>query len=95
MQGMPQLISQPHHPHQYQQPHPQTQQQQPGLIGVPQHVMPNNGVVWTGVSNGEVLWSLPQQGNPDSPSNSDGGSIMNARMATDFIENIDWVSHLP
>ncbi|KAK4465485.1 fungal-specific transcription factor domain-containing protein [Cladorrhinum samala] len=38
-------------------------------------VMPN--MVFAGVSNGEVLWSLPPHGNPGSPENgSDGGSVV-------------------
>ncbi|KAJ9142092.1 Fungal specific transcription factor domain-containing protein [Pleurostoma richardsiae] len=60
---------------------------------------PPPNFVWAGVSNGEALWSLPQ--NSDSPENSsDGGSIMNgARQGGPTMpaagggfmaENIDW-----
>ncbi|KAI6350812.1 hypothetical protein MCOR25_010366 [Pyricularia grisea] len=45
--------------------------------GIPMHIPPGppQNVVFAGVSNGEVLWSLPPQ-NPGSPeASSDGGSV--------------------
>jgi hypothetical protein len=54
-------------------------------------------MVFAGVSNGEVLWSLPPGHNPGSPSSSsDGGSIMGQQPripvpAGDVLQNIDWV----
>jgi hypothetical protein len=67
--------------------------------GPPPGAMPN--VVFAGVSNGEVLWSLPP-GHPDSPEySSDGGSVGGqqqrtgsmAMQAGNVMENIDWVCH--
>jgi hypothetical protein len=67
-----------------------------GLAGPP---LP--GMVFGGVSNGEVLWGPPP--NPDSPENSsDGGSVMGQQQPSgsgmpmlsqaNILENIDWVS---
>ena len=62
------------------------------FTSVPQQPVMRN-TVWAGVSNGEVLWSLPQQGSPESPGNSDGGSAMGTHTppGPGFMENIDWV----
>ncbi|KAB5551279.1 hypothetical protein GE09DRAFT_964855 [Coniochaeta sp. 2T2.1] len=90
-------------PHQQQMPmhnmqagmHQQQQQQQ--------QPPPPPNMVWAGVSNGEVLWSLPP-GNPGSPdsNSSDGGSVagyqqkhrqpgMAGMPQPGVMENIDWV----
>lgn len=66
---------------------------------------PPPNFVFAGVSNGEVLWSLPPPVNPDSPENScssDGGSVagsaqrqgsmaMPAGGGGNMMEGIDWV----
>jgi hypothetical protein len=80
-----------------QQSQPQPQQQQPP---------PPPNMVWAGVSNGEVLWSLPP-GNPGSPdsNSSDAGSVAGQQQAhpqanmgmpqPGVMENIDWVCNRP
>ena len=75
--------------------------QMPG--GMPMQMPPPGpppNIVFAGVSNGEVLWSMPQ-GNADSPENSsDGGSVGGGAqrqgsmaMPPGPIDAIDWVCH--
>ncbi len=67
-----------------------------GFMGGP----PPQGIVFAGVSNGEVLWSLPPP-NADSPeSSNDSASVAGQPLArgngagvssSNLLENLDWV----
>lgn len=84
-----------------QQQHMPRHSMQPNMQQPP--AAPN--MVWAGVSNGEVLWSLPP-GNPGSPdsNSSDGGSVAGrphphrqpsmGMPQPGVMDNIDWVSNL-
>jgi hypothetical protein len=104
MPGMPPAVPMMPPPQQHgglpmgQQPLPM-----PGMPSRMPPPPPPPNVVWAGVSNGEVLWSLPP-GNPNSPdsNSSDGGSqagqqqqqrqaAMGMPPAAGVMENIDWV----
>ncbi len=75
------MVMPPHHPH----PHSHHHQQQLNFPSLNNHHQPQHQMVFTGVTNGEALWSLPPRnstsgnggGNPGSPENSsDGGSVV-------------------
>jgi len=79
--------------------YPMSHQQGPPLQMVPPAGPPPPNVVFAGVSNGEVLWSLPPP-NADSPESSDGAASvagqggmargMGAGGGT-YLDNFDWV----
>lgn len=98
--GIPMMPRSPHSPqgmHTGQQSMHMQQHMQPQMQQPP----PPQNMVWAGVSNGEVLWTLPpgNHGSPDSTS-SDGGSIAGHQQQhrhpmnmpqPGVMENIDWV----
>jgi hypothetical protein len=79
--------------------HPQAP---PAAVAGPAAGPPPN-VVFAGVSNGEVLWSLPPQPNADSPESSNDGATgqgqagrgvggPTAGRGQSYLDNFDWVS---